>query len=457
MSDAAAQHSVAPSMGADQSSSPCNAHNRATLVAYGGLAMPLILAESPIPIYLPAFYAQELGLAVGLVGVVFLVARVWDGLSDVLIGWLSDRTAIRVGRRKIWIIFGAPILAATTWLLCNPADEATIWYLWFSIVLFYLADTAVRIPYRSWGADLADDYVERSRVTAFREFFTMFGQFAFAAAPIFLLPEDAPLGDVLSLVSIAAIIALAIGTALIVFGVPDVAAAPPASDSLVRAITALRSDRILRLFALAWLIYMIAQGIVNSLAVFSFKAGLGLPNKIFWSIFILYISMMCSVPITMRLAKAFDKHKLLILGMVINGACLGALIFVPMENFTIVAIIWVVTGFGYNICIYLPWSMMADVIDNGELDTGQRRPGAYMAVLNLTSKIALALGIGIAFGSLELVDFDPTATIYELRDVVNIRLLGFGLPCVLMLAAAFVVLKYPITRERQRTVRELIR
>src|SRR5579872_6333216 len=71
-----------------------------TLLAYGTLALPLSLAEIPIILYLPAFYAKELQLSAGLVGMVFLLARVWDGITDVFIGWLSDRSNSRWGRRK---------------------------------------------------------------------------------------------------------------------------------------------------------------------------------------------------------------------------------------------------------------------------------------------------------------------------------------------------------------------
>lgn len=70
------------------------------LAAYGGPALPLALAEVPILLYLPAFYAKEVGISAGLVGLIFSAGRLWDGLADVLIGWLSDRSRSRFGRRK---------------------------------------------------------------------------------------------------------------------------------------------------------------------------------------------------------------------------------------------------------------------------------------------------------------------------------------------------------------------
>jgi len=90
------------------------------LLAYGSLALPLSLAEIPIIVYLPAFYAKELHLSAGWVGMAFLSARLWDGVSDLLIGGLSDRSRSRWGRRKPWVIAGAPFLMGSLWFLCNP-------------------------------------------------------------------------------------------------------------------------------------------------------------------------------------------------------------------------------------------------------------------------------------------------------------------------------------------------
>ena len=167
------------------------------LITYAALAAPLSIAELPIVIYLPTFYAKEIGLNIGLVGLVFLLARLWDGFSDPVIGTLSDRINSPFGRRKPWVIVGAPLLMGATWFLCNPPDQVGLLYLGFWAVLFYTALTIVKIPYWSWGAELSSDYEERSRITGFRESGSMIGNIIVAAAPLLLLPNDAPIRDVL--------------------------------------------------------------------------------------------------------------------------------------------------------------------------------------------------------------------------------------------------------------------
>jgi Na+/melibiose symporter-like transporter len=429
---------------------------RSLLLAYGSLALPLALAEIPIIVYLPAFYAQELHLPTALVGIVFLSARLWDGLSDILIGWFSDRARPRWGRRKPWVIVSAPFLVASLWFLCNPPAGAGLAYLGVWAVLFYPAWTAMKIPYISWGAELTTDYVERSRVTTFRETFTMLGNLLFAAAPLVLLGENAPLHSVLFLMSAAVAWMVPIATLLLGTLVRDPLPVETQQTPLLAGLSALVRDRILIRFLIATLLIATSEGVINSLAVFSFTVGLDLPGKIFWIILILYIATISSVPLTLWLARRWEKHRLLALGMAIYTVATTVLLWVPSGHFSLTAAIWVIGGVGYAAVTVLPTSVLADIVDHGEVATGERRSGAYAALYYLVVKVGLALGVGIAFGLLALVDYDPAAAHHSATDAYNIRLLGFGLPSLLYAGALILYLQHPITKNRQRQLRREI-
>ena len=81
------------------------------LAVFAALAIPLAGAGLPLAVYLPPYYAQELGLGLGAVGLIFMLSRVWDAVTDPLVGVLSDRSRSRFGRRKPWIAAGAPLFA----------------------------------------------------------------------------------------------------------------------------------------------------------------------------------------------------------------------------------------------------------------------------------------------------------------------------------------------------------
>src|SRR6202011_4869652 len=100
----------------------------------------------------PAFYAQSLGLAV--VGGVFMLTRLWDTVSDPLIGLLSDRTRSRFGRRKPWIAAGGVIFAAATVAIFLPAGHPGALYLGAWLFAFYLGWTMMQIPFLAWSGAL---------------------------------------------------------------------------------------------------------------------------------------------------------------------------------------------------------------------------------------------------------------------------------------------------------------
>jgi glycoside/pentoside/hexuronide:cation symporter, GPH family len=426
------------------------------LVAYGAPAIPLALAEVPILLYLPAFYAKEVGLSAGLVGLVFLLARVWDGFADILVGWLSDRTRSRTGRRKPWVLVGAPFLMIGTWYLCNPPADAGLFYLIVWAPLFYTADAILKIPHLSWGTELATEYQERSRIAAFRSSCSMLGNLFFVAAPLIFLTKDAPLGSVLLLISITTLALMPAAVVPLGLFVPDDPQFVHSDIGLLDRLAALVKDRVLIVFLGGILLHALANGVINSLAVFSFDTGLGLPNGLFWVIFILYVSTLCAVPFTMRLARRVDKHHLLAAGWLVAALVYGVHLWIPTGNFAIVVVLWIIAGIGNAPAFVITTSMLADIIDRSEFESGERRSGAYMAVYNLTVKIGLAMGVGLAFGLLQWVGYEPSASHFSDADAWNIRLLGFALPSLLLVPAVIMMWKHPITKEVQRQLRAQI-
>jgi len=284
----------------------------------------------------------------------------------------------------------------------------------------------------------------------------MVGNLLFAAAPLLFLAPDAPLHEVLFLMSFAVLCAVPLTTAILASCVRDPPPVKHARTRLLDGISALAADRVLIRFVAATLLIWTSEGIINSLAVFSFGVGLQLPDKFFLIILILYIATLSAVPMTLRLARHWEKHTLLVAGMAIYTAATTVLIWIPAGNFPVTAFVWIIAGLGYAAITVLPTSVLADIVDHGEVALGERRAGAYTAIYYLVVKIGLALGVGVSFALLQIVRFDPAATNHDAADMHNIRLLGFGLPSLLYAAALLLYLKHPITRRVQRNLREQI-
>lgn len=448
----------APDGAAPPRTSAEDLQTKSKLLAYGALALPLSVAEIPILLYLPAFYAEELGSKAAAVGLVFLLARIWDGLSDLLVGWLSDRTRSRFGRRKPWVVMGAPLLILSTWYLCNPPQSAGLLYLCLYAVLFYASFTAVKIPHLSWGTELATDYVERSRVSMYRETFTNAGNLLFVVVPLVFLGENPKLHQVLFLQAAAVLVLVPPTVFLLARWVRDPVPTEPVTTPFFGELAELIKDRVLMRFLVARFIFATEEGTTNSLLVFSFSAGLGLSTRdFFWAIFVLYIASLLVTPLTLRLARFVEKHWLLAGGVALQGLAYFIVFALPMGRFDLVLPLWILIGIANTAMTGMPPSIVADIIDHGDVLSGERRSGTYVAIDNLLFKLGMALGVGISFGLLTWVGFDPASSHHGTRDVQNIRLLGFLLPGVLCALAAAIYLTHPITKNVQRNLRDLIR
>ena len=140
----------------------------------------------PLFVTLPAFYAVDMGLGFATVGVVLLAARLWDVVTDPLIGSLSDRWAGRFGRRRPWLVAGAPLVLVIAALLFLPGETAAWPHMLLWTMLLYLGGTMIILPYTAWGAELSPDYHERSRIAAWREGMVVVGTLAAAGLPVLL-------------------------------------------------------------------------------------------------------------------------------------------------------------------------------------------------------------------------------------------------------------------------------
>ncbi|NIP14457.1 MAG: MFS transporter, partial [Pseudomonadales bacterium] len=142
----------------DQASADQSARNgapplsRRTLFYYGLADMPIQMAAVPVAAFVPNYYGQDLGVSLAAVGLVLLLSRSFDAITDPLIGWLSDRTNTRWGRRRVWMLASVPILMLAIYKLFMPdPGDASAVYLLIWLVVLWLGWTMLFIPYYAWA------------------------------------------------------------------------------------------------------------------------------------------------------------------------------------------------------------------------------------------------------------------------------------------------------------------
>ncbi|MGR8942598.1 MAG: MFS transporter, partial [Gammaproteobacteria bacterium] len=158
--------------------------SRRTMILYALPHLTDAVMTLPLALFIPAFYSSEMGLPLAGVGAMISVSRIFDVLTDPLIGTLSDRWHSRWGRRKPWLAIGTPIIMLATWMLFVPPEDASLLYLMIWASLLSIGYSLFDLPYKAWGAELSTGYRERSRIAAWREGFGAAGQFLFLAVLI---------------------------------------------------------------------------------------------------------------------------------------------------------------------------------------------------------------------------------------------------------------------------------
>lgn len=451
---------MTPAAPEDTPAAPPPGHQRlgiATYLAYGLPAVPIAAFSVPIYIYIPPFYAQELGVSLASIGTVLTLARIIDAFSWPVIGVLSDRLVTRWGRRKPWVGGSAPFLLLAAVMLCLPAKGSGSLYLFIWSVVIYLASSALTLPHSAWGAELSGDYHERSLIVAWREGLTVIGTLIATILPFILSGRSGgdPQFPLFSIVIFAGIM-LPLSIPLALRKVPETPVLRFAENSWRDGWRIIWRNRPFRSLVAAFLLNGVANSLPATLFLLFATHVLGAAEYQNLLLFAYFAAGVVSVPFWLALAKKYSKHR--IWGASLLWSCL-VFSFVPFlgkGDLLPFFIISVLSGFGLGADMVLPNSMQADVVDADTLQSGQQRTGLFFAMWGVATKLSLAGAIGIAFPLLDRIGFDAQATNNGGEALLGLALLYSAVPVVLKIFAAVLVWNFPLDAESQARIREEI-
>lgn len=426
------------------------------LGAWGLVPLIATMMLLPLNALIPAFYAKNTATTLAEVGLIFLIARIYDAFADPVIGVLSDRTRSPLGRRKPWLIGGAFIAAISGWLLFNPGPSAGFIYLLPVALVFYTAYSMLTVPHSAWGAEVTSEYEERSLVSGLLTFMGVAGLLIFMGLPVLL---SSPLFPVFPSAEITPDMLKLLGW-LIVIGaplcvIPSVFLTPvgnvkekDASFKLKDAIFTMKENRPFKIFMLAYLMSSLGYGVYYATTYLFLDYYLGLAHQFPLIYAIAAISQIVSIPFWTRLGQFMDRRLIWAIGIGLFGAILPLRVFLPYgdEGFWLLILLTVSASVA-NAASQVPqMAMIADCIDYSEQHGGQDIAGSYYAVQQFCLKTSLAIGGAVAFFILQLVDFDPKATSHSDYGLSGLAWVHTFAPSVLFIACALIILKFPINR-----------
>ncbi len=414
------------------------------------------------------FIVSVIGVDVGVAGIAFIIGRVWDGVNDPLLGILSDRLRSRWGRRRPFMLLGAIPFGVGFWLMFSPppfsGDLAIAFYYAAIFILYDTAFTIVNAPYAALTSELTEDYDERASLAGWRMGNSIFA--ALLTAALFkLLAENLFAGwfggDLRSGYALAGALwglIIVVSPLLVVAFVREPERPLPKESAfdfweITRNVFA---NRPFRIGATIYLLAFTALDIITTVFVWFLVYYMQLQPPFDSVVLALVLGVaFLSMPLTVWLMKRFSKRTTYIGMMTTWALTMLVLSALPPGNATLVMILAAIAGIGYGAANAIPWAIVADVIEEDEWRTGQRREGVYAGYLVTFRKIATAFAVGFlvpqvlsATGFVEgAAATQPESAVLALRIFMGI------VPTVLLVLSMVAAARYPLTREAHAELR----
>ena len=421
----------------------------------------------PIVIYLPAYYAGPMGLGLTVTGLIFMIARFWDVITDPLLGWATDRFPTRWGRRKVWMLVSTPPMALGAIMICFPPHGVGAAYLTFWLFFIYIFWTLISLCHLAWASELSEDYDERSKIQGRIMLAYFIGLLLVLAGPMLTASYlgDTSLSQKVQAMGLytAVLLPLTVIAAALAVREPPAPPPPPAGPKLSwRARLAIVAGnpalvRVLTTDLLAGL----SNGISSGLFVYftGQVLQLGGPVMLFGlkldaSVLLLavFAGSMLGIPLWLRLSYRIGKHRAVAASALLNCIAYLAILALPAGSLGWAALFFLVNGIAFGAPPFLDRAILGDVVDLDQSQTGEQRSGLFFALMATTNKIGYALPVGLLFPLLALVGFQPEGA-NSASAIAWLTAMIVVLPLACNLGIIALMWRFPIDRAAQEALR----
>jgi len=437
-----------------------------TKLAYGAGDLGPAITANVLAVFLLIFFTNVAGLKPGLAGSILLIGKVWDAMTDPVVGVLSDRTQSRWGRRHPWMMVGAipfGIFFFLQWLVPPLSSWGLFWYYVIIGLIFHTFYTIVNLPYTALTPELTQDYDERTSLNSFRFAFSISGSIIslVLALVVFGLFRDSPTQQYIVLGGVCAVIAVlplywcVWGTRKRVMETERQRQETSTAESLpyLEQLKIAFSNRpflfVIGIYLCSWL------AVQNTVAVIPYfvKNWMGLTDQDFTKVVIaVQVTGLIMLFVWSEVSQRLGKKAVYFMGMTLWIIAEIGLFLLQPGQIGLMYFLAVVAGFGVSTAYLIPWSMIPDVIELDELETGQRREGIFYGFMIVLQKVGLAIGLFLVGQSLQYSGFlekmagqpEPTQPASALW---TIRLLIGPIPTLVLIIGLVLAYFYPITRE----------
>jgi GPH family glycoside/pentoside/hexuronide:cation symporter len=422
-----------------------------------------------LALYVMKFATDVLLIAPAIMGLIFSASRIWDAISDPIVGYLSDRTRIRYGRRRSWILGSTlPIGAAFIMVFAPPAGLTgaglAIW-MGVAIIGFYSAMTVFFVPHLSLGAELSDSYHERSRLFGVRHGFYTFGSILSLISFYLLISAEQEGREVVRAAALdLAFLAAALMVVLILLSVGQLKERPEyqgrVNENPFHAFRDVWRNPHARLLIVVTFIEHVGSAAIGALTLYVAQYVIGAPLWAPIMILCYMVPSSLSVPLWIPLSRRFGKVRLWMFSMILTGVSFGSMFALPFLDGVTVKIVYicvaaVFAGLAAGCGGTLSPSIQGDVIDYDEMVTGERKEGSYFAAWNFVYKGATGVMLLLTGFVLQLSGFVPNQEQTMTVQVSIVTLYGM-FPLVCYAIGAFMFRRFKLDETEHAKIRQAL-
>lgn len=415
------------------------------------------------------FTTTVVGIDPGIAGVIAALGALWDAISSAIIGFISDNTHSRFGKRRMFIICASiPVAIVTTLLFTAIEASMTVKIIYYvcMTLLFWTGFSSFFIPFLAWGAELTEDYNERTRLRSFAYVGNTLGMAIGAVMPTIFVDHLMNMGKTQAQAwhGTAAMIAGCVFLSLFIgaFIIKEPSNLDQKPDDIkmsvkrfcqmfldmVKGFTEILKLKTLRYAIYASILYLAANTIFVADRLYFYTYNMGLNALSITALMAIEpFAGMIFVPILVATSSKFDKRSQFMVGMTICAISMVALRFIGTTNFLEAAIMLVAYGLG-AICYWqLMPAMIYDVCEVDELVSGKQRQGTIVSLQAISESLSEAVGLVLLGNMLQWAGFDGNAVSQQENALFWVDNAFTLIPGIFMFLSVYMIYKYPITRK----------
>ena len=368
-----------------------------TFFLYSLPSIPLAAAQIAVYIAVPAIYSKIAAVGIGITGLVIMISRVIDMITDPILGTYLDRMVEKIGW-KFWLLIGFPLISIGIFILFNPLDGLEIFSLLIGIIFVTLGWTFFSIPW--WGIGIAisnSNSNDRFKVVSFRELLTIPG----VILGLFLIHFSNISGEIFFIISVLFLSPLFIKK----IPIPNISNKKGTSYFL-NIKNLFKDNSNFKYLCLSYFFIGLSNGVTSILFILFVEFIIGGSPQNFLSIY--FISAFMGLPFVYMLASKYNKKRIWTSFIILACICFLPVVFLSNNSTTLFMVICIISGFCLSADLIIPSSIQADIIYKEQQQNKNVLVGKIYSVWSFIQKLSLALSAGVCLPLLGYFGFNPS-------------------------------------------------